>query len=57
MPLIFWILRVFVDSARSVAIALEWIFRFMPSFALGNALVNIASRETYVVVDDDVTEL
>lgn len=50
-------MRVFVDSARSVAIALEWIFRFMPSFALGNALVNIASRETYVVVDDDVTEL
>lgn len=57
LPLIVWIFRVFVESAKDYAIAATWILRIIPSFCFGDSLISIASRETYMLLDDDITEL
>lgn len=57
IPLIVWILRVFVESAKDYALAASWILRLVPSYCFGDAMVSIASRETYMLMDDEITEL
>lgn len=57
VPLIIWLLKVFIEDAKTYAEAIQWILRVLPSFSFGYALINIASRETYMQLDDDITEL
>lgn len=56
-PLIIWLLKVFIESTRDAAEAIQWILRFIPSFSFGYAIINISSRETYKLMFDDINEI
>lgn len=54
ISLVIFILRL-IKSTRSIAKALHWILRFIPSFSFAYGIVNACSKSTYKVIEGYAT--
>lgn len=46
-PLIIWLLKLLVESAKPYCEVLEYVFKIFPSFCFGYGMVNLGSIETF----------
>lgn len=56
-PMIIFFIRTSIDSAKDAMIVLGYFFKLVPSYAFGNGVILIASRENLMHVDDDYDEI
>ena len=48
--LIIFILRL-IKSTKDAGVIIGWILRLVPSFSFGYAILNLASRDTYAILE------
>lgn len=55
--MILFLMRTSIDSAKDIIIIIGYFLKFIPSFAFGNGIILLASRENLVHIDDDLDEI